>query len=165
MDHKLYSIQGTIFQLRSGEPVETHPTFYSGHFVLNPDGKICEKTGQMIDKFGSSVILEGFMDKDEFRFLKKYLRGHYSKQSYKNVIEFKFKKEGNLWVGSFEGNLNIGEDTNSGESKCITSLVEGFKPIGIWFGADDRHYIRSVEEYKEYHSDCVMKSINEHIQD
>lgn len=67
--------------------------------------------GEMNDCFGESHLFNVVITKDELTFEKKY-------EHRRDYINYKFQREGNIWVGGYEG-LAVG----IGGAKCITTEV------------------------------------------
>lgn len=134
------------------------PALMVGYFLLNSEGKIVEKTGELIDPWGTSIILEGHMDKNEFHFLKRYLKNMpCSKEGYDDFIIYDLKREDNIWVGEFKSNRKESED-NFGKATCVTSLVTQFNPSEIRFGGEPIDYLRNKEEYDKFIITARLKS-------
>jgi hypothetical protein len=101
----LYGIVGWFFDNGCNAPFS-----FAGYFKRNPStGLILDS--QLIDSLGSSQI-GGKMIGDILAFGKKY-------DNREEIINYRFEKKENLWVGRYFGYL-----TGEGESKCLTTLLE-----------------------------------------
>ncbi|MDD2758170.1 MAG: hypothetical protein PHD72_02225 [Patescibacteria group bacterium] len=68
---------------------------YAG--VIYPDrGRPSALVGDMVDCFGESVLSDVSISSDEVCFIKKYVHRA-------DLINYKFGRQGNLWVGGYSG--------------------------------------------------------------
>ena len=105
----LYGLTGWFTQF----PLYDSAFAFGGYFRYD----LAEKkivNGQLIDCFGPSSILEGFMDQDFFSFVKQY-----EDRGPGNEIIYTFMRESNLWVGDY---LDL--YTGKGNAKCVTYLTD-----------------------------------------
>lgn len=83
---------------------------YAGIIFPNPENKT-ELIGETSDRFGESRLFDIVIDCNEARFVKKY-------DNRNDTINYQFKKNGNLWIGSYSGKA-----TGEGGTKCIITDV------------------------------------------
>lgn len=134
MADKLYFIQGIFFTSsremvighdpQIGSRVALQPiimrTMYAG--VLSfPEEDHKNGLGCLLDQYGYSNLTDVKMEDETLRFEKKY-------EHRKDVIFYSFKKEDNLWLGSYSGLA-----TGNGASRCIIQPTqeEFFSPKGL----------------------------------
>ncbi|MBI3334700.1 hypothetical protein HYZ97_04385 [Candidatus Pacearchaeota archaeon] len=105
-DSELWSITGWFEQIQNDIPA----TAFGGYFRLDLElNEIVQ--GQMIDVWGPSII-KGEMSDREMQFKKRY-------EFREDIIEYKFKKQGYLWVGGYQGNIGVGE----GKAQCVAAKI------------------------------------------
>ena len=101
---RLYGIAGWFFDWGSKTPFS-----FGGYFKQGDNDGLID--GQLIDSYGASQI-GGRMTDDSLKFGKKYTDRD-------NIIHYKFKKQGDFWIGEYDGIFS-----DSGEAKCLTTLLE-----------------------------------------
>lgn len=127
-------IQGFFFQFKMGlgtgfdESGEERAIVHGGlcRFmfagIIFPDreSSLGGMVGEMNDDWGYSLLSDVRISADEVSFVKRY-------EDRDDVIRYKFRREGSLWTGEFEGSF-----VGRGGAKCmITEAPEGlFVPHG-----------------------------------
>ncbi len=128
---KIFAIAGTFFQrserlgishLSEAEggtmaviTEESMSHVFSGHFQIPSLGNCY---GLLLDAYGQS-ILEGAMTDDRLSFQKIYERTG-------NSVWYNYKKCGNIWIGTYEGDV-----VPQGPTRCvITEIGENLFPNG-----------------------------------
>lgn len=118
---KVLLVQGFFFQDLGGIRIAYYPsvgsvaifqseliqTMFAG--VLSIDERSDFWAGSMMDHYGLSDISDGVLVDDSFSFDKKY-------RDRNDVISYKFRREGDLWVGGYFGTL-----TGSGDARCVVT--------------------------------------------
>jgi len=103
-DTKLYSIAGWFAQQELNLPYVA----FGGYFRFDVESGTVG--GLLTDCFGNSVM-EGAMDDSLLVFGKRYVNRI-------DVINYTFRREGDLWVGEY-----VGDGVGSDESECRTFLT------------------------------------------
>jgi hypothetical protein len=77
--------------------------------------------GSLHDHYGYSALTEVKMTEKSLSFKKQYERRN-------DVIVYKLKKTGDIWVGSYSGKA-----TGTGASRCVTQITNEafFRPEGL----------------------------------
>ncbi|HOW60245.1 MAG TPA: hypothetical protein P5548_03170 [Candidatus Moranbacteria bacterium] len=115
---KLYLIQGLFFSFDCSFSFKNDfsdqmcivvregifPFMFAGMFFPGPKGNLI---GGMSDHYGESTLDKVVLSKDKLSFTKKY-------EHRDDLIDYSFKRKGNLWVGKYSG-----IKTGDGSSNCM----------------------------------------------
>jgi hypothetical protein len=106
---------------------------FTGHLTCQNDGSF---NGELYDTWGDSKI-EGMQNEEEMSFRKEYNRRG-------DLIFYSFKKEGDIWIGSFKGSI-----TGVGEAQCE---IYDEKPRADWNARvlTERFSIETAEANAQY---------------
>ncbi|HOX60458.1 MAG TPA: hypothetical protein PLV72_00435 [Candidatus Magasanikbacteria bacterium] len=129
-----FLIQGFFFQFRMGLDAELDEHgeavavvhsglcrfMFAGIIFPDEEGSLGGMVGEMNDDWGYSLLSDVRISSDVVSFTKRY-------EDRDDVIHYKFRREGSLWTGEFEGSF-----VGRGGAKCmITEAPEGlFVPHG-----------------------------------
>lgn len=132
-----YNIKGVILQ-----PFYEN-VIYEGIFKKNLENQIIE--GELFDVWGLSSI-EGNLLPNELNFNKSYRK--------RSPIKYQFKRKGNLWVGTYQGN-----DCGVGESLCEIVKLENKFELN-WEEIANNATLRpeTVEEFAKF---TIQKMVEE----